>query len=68
MVTGMWVEVRRASSLMIAEMWRELLEGEGIPTRILPDPKDGREGEFGHYRIYVPKFREHVVDEIVRRT
>jgi len=32
----MWVEVKQARSLMLAEMWKELFEGEGIPTRILP--------------------------------
>ena len=31
----MWVEVKQAKSLMVAEMWKEFFEGEGIPTRIL---------------------------------
>ena len=32
----MWVEVKKANSLMIAEAWKEFFEGEGIPARILP--------------------------------
>ena len=32
----MWVEVKKAQTLMIAEMWKEAFEGEGIPTRIMP--------------------------------
>ncbi|MBA7667215.1 hypothetical protein ES703_75300 [subsurface metagenome] len=32
----MWVEVKKARSLALAEMWKELFEGEGIPTRLLP--------------------------------
>ena len=33
----MWVEVKKASSLAIVEMWKECFEGEGIPTRLMPD-------------------------------
>lgn len=32
----MWVEVRKAPNLILAEMWKLLLESEGVPTRILP--------------------------------
>lgn len=67
MVMGMWVEAKRASNLMMAEMWRELFEGEGVPTRILPDPKSEREGELGAYIIYIPRFREHVIAEVLRK-
>lgn len=67
MVTGMWVEVKRASNLMMAEMWKELFEGEGVPTRILPDPQSGKEGEFAPYIVYIPKFREHVIAEVLRK-
>ena len=52
---------------MLAEMWKELFEGEGVPTRILPDPDSTGEGELAQYRVYVPQFREHVVEEILRK-
>ena len=32
----MWVEVKKAKTLAIAEMWKECFEGEGIPARIMP--------------------------------
>lgn len=32
----MWVKVRQAPNLIVAEMWKLLLESEGVPTRILP--------------------------------
>ena len=32
----MWTEVKQAQSLAIAEMWKECLEGEEIPTQIMP--------------------------------
>ncbi|MEE9203037.1 MAG: hypothetical protein V3U31_07580 [Dehalococcoidia bacterium] len=62
----MWVEIKRVSSLMAAEMWRELLQGESIPTLVLPEVR-GESGEFAHYRILVPKFRETVVAEVLRK-
>ncbi|GAG81249.1 unnamed protein product, partial [marine sediment metagenome] len=41
----MWIEVKKANSLMMAEMWKELFEGEGIPTRILPASGEPRDRE-----------------------
>jgi hypothetical protein len=32
----MWIEIKKVNNLMLAEMWKELFEGEGIPTRIWP--------------------------------
>ena len=62
----MWVEIKRVNSLMVAEMWQELLEGESIPTLVLPETP-GESGEFARYRILVPKFREQVVAEVLRK-
>ena len=52
---------------MVAEMWKDLFEGEGLPTRILPegDILDWAEGV--PFIVYVPKGREHVADEILRK-
>jgi len=64
----MWVEVKKAQSLMMAEMWKELFEGEGIPTRILPasgEPPIGQES--AAYRVLVPKDRQHVISEVLRK-
>jgi len=55
----MWSEVKRASSLMAAEMWMDLFEGEGVPARIIPEG-DG-------YRVLVPADRAHVIEEILRK-
>ena len=32
----MWVDYKKAPNLMIAEAWKEILEGEGLPVRLLP--------------------------------
>jgi len=63
----MWIEVKRASNLMIAEMWKEFFEGEGIPCRILPDSNKPGLGEFANYSILIPKEKDHVVAEIMRK-
>ncbi len=63
----MWVDYMKARSLIIAEMWKEILEGEGLPTRLLPEGDILTWGERIAYRIMVPRGREHVADEILRK-
>lgn len=63
----MWVQVKSAPNLIIAEMWKEFFEGEGIPTRILPDPAKSDVGELAGYRILVSQERVHVVEEVLRK-
>lgn len=63
----MWVEIKKAKNLMLAEMWKELFEGEGIPTRILPASGNPIGQELATYRILVPQDKEHVVNEILRK-
>ena len=52
---------------MLAEMWKEVLEGEGLPTRILPEGDILDWGERVPFKICVPMGREHVADEILRK-
>jgi hypothetical protein len=63
----MWVAVKKARSLMVAEMWKELFEGEGIPTRILPTSGVPIGQEFAEYSILVPKDKEHVIKDVLRK-
>ncbi len=63
----MWVEIKKAPNLMMAEMWKELFEGEGVPTRILPAAGKSVGQELADYLILVPEDREHVVQEILRK-
>ena len=51
---------------MIAEMWKDLFEGEGIPTRLLPLDLETA-GETSSYRILVPAEKKHVIEEILRK-
>ena len=63
----MWVEYMTTPNLMIAEMWKDVLEGDGLPTKILPDGDILEWGERVSFKVYVPKGREHVADEILRK-
>ena len=63
----MWTDYKRASNLMSAEMWKDVLEGDGLPTKILPDGDILTWGERSTFRVLVPKGREHVADEILRK-
>ena len=63
----MWTDYKRASNLMSAQMWKDVLEGDGLPTKILPDGDIQTWSERSTFRVLVPKGREHVADEILRK-
>ena len=63
----MWVQIKSAPNLMIAEMWKELFEGEGIPTRILPEADTAVSTESSGYRVLVSQERVHVIEEVLRK-
>ena len=67
----MWVEFKSVPNLMMAEMlkeeWKEVLEGEGLPTRVLPGGDILDWSEKIPFKIYLPVGREHVAEEILRK-
>ncbi|MAE10696.1 MAG: hypothetical protein QGI51_05420 [Dehalococcoidales bacterium] len=63
----MWVEIKEAQNLMTAEMWKELFEGEGIPTRIMTASGEPMGQELAAYRILVPEDKKHVIEEVLRK-
>ncbi len=52
---------------MLAEMWKEFFEGEGVPTRILPSSGEAPGQELTTYRILVPEDKKHVIEEVLRK-
>jgi len=52
---------------MTAQMWKDLLEGEGLPTKLIPEGDILDWAEDASFRVMVPKGREHVADEILRK-
>lgn len=63
----MWVKIKSVPSLMLAEMWKEFFEGEGIPVRVLPDPEKKGTEELSGYNLYVSQEKVHVVEEVLRK-
>ena len=63
----MWVEVKKAPNLILAEMWQALFEGEGIPTRLMPESGLPIGQQLTTYRILVPEDRQHVIEEVLRK-
>ncbi len=63
----MWVEIKQAPNLMMAEMWKELFEGEGVPTHILPASGETPGRELVTYRVLVPEDKKHVIEEVLRK-
>ena len=63
----MWVEIKKAPNLILAEMWKEFFEGEGIPTRLMPESGLPIGQQLASYRILVPEDRRHVIDEVLRK-
>lgn len=63
----MWVQIKSAPNLLMAEMWKEFFEGEGIPTRILPYSDKFEMKESVPYKIYVSQERVHVIEEVLRK-
>jgi hypothetical protein len=61
----MWVEFKSVPNLITAEMWKELFEAEGIPTRILPESSEV--GEKAKYRVLVPELKKHLIEDILRK-
>ena len=63
----MWAEVRTAPNKMMAKMWKDLFEGEGIPSHILPSDGSLTFADTSEYKVYVPSDKAHIIDEIMRK-
>jgi hypothetical protein len=63
----MWVEVKKASNRMLAEMWKEYIEGEGIPAQIMSQGGEAPDRELVAYRVLVPDDKLHVVEEMLKK-
>ena len=52
---------------MLAEMWKEYFEGEGIPARIMPEKGLPSGRELADYRILIPEDKKPIIDEVLRK-
>ena len=62
-----WSPYKTAPNLLIAEMWKELFEAEGLPARILPEGEIRSWSHTSRFIVYIPRGREHVAQEILRK-
>ena len=63
----MWVEIKKAPNLMLAEMWKDLFEGEGVPSKIMPEKGLPVGQELTPYRVLVPDDKKHIIEEVLRK-
>ena len=64
----MWTEIARAPNLMVAELWKELFDGEGVTAMIAPVTDDWvGVSERQPRRIMVPVNKKHVAEEVLRK-
>jgi hypothetical protein len=62
----MWTEVKIAGNLMLAEMWKEYFEAEGVPVLLSPAGGGAPTRELTTYSIMVPGDKKHIIDEVIR--
>jgi hypothetical protein len=62
----MWAYFRTAPNRIIAEMWLEWLQAEGIPSRMVPVEGTAHLGDRASFWIVIPKGKEQVVAESLR--
>ena len=64
----MWTEIIKAPNLMVAELWKNAFDSEGITAMIAPDVPDWvGVSESQPRRIMVPVSRKHVAEEVLRK-
>lgn len=64
----MWTELVKAPNLMVAELWKELFDGEGVTAFVAPDSPDWvGVSDRQPRRIMVPVNKKHVAEEVLRK-
>lgn len=64
----MWTEIMKAPNLMVAELWKNAFDSEGITAMIAPEVPDWvGVSELQPRRIMVPVSRKHVAEEVLRK-
>ncbi len=64
----MWAQIRVARNLLVAETWRELLENQGIPSKIWPLDGQSHGASLADYQVLVPNDRLRVAEMVVKHT
>lgn len=64
----MWTEIVKAPNLMVAELWKQFFDVEGVTAMIAPDVPDWvGVTEDTPRRVMVPISKRHVAEEVLRK-
>lgn len=61
----MWAFVRTVPNVIAAQLWRDLLEAEGLPCRIERIRAEEHLGGRATYRVLCARGKEHIADDIM---
>ncbi len=61
-----WTYWKTVPNLIVAEMWRGVVELGGCPVKILVDPNRFEEGIMAPHRLFVPRGKEFIAEEAMR--
>ncbi len=64
----MWMYLRTASSLITGEMWKELLENQGVPVRLHVVPEQAHLGCAAPCRVLIPKEKQRIAQEVLKES
>ncbi len=64
----MWAQIRVSRNLLVAETWRELLENQGIPSKIWPLDGQSHGVPGSDHQVLVPNDRLRVAEMVIRHT
>lgn len=63
-----WVELLKAPNLLVAELWKNLLDAEGVTALIAPEGPDWvGVTQDQPRRVMVPLSKQHVAEEVLRK-
>jgi hypothetical protein len=62
----MWSHIKTAPNKLLAETWCELLQSEGIPIHVEPDPAEAHLGDLASQRIFVPRDKLELAKSVLQ--
>ena len=62
----MWAYIRTVPNLIVGEMWRELLEAEGIPAKLILPKGHSVRSVYSLYHLVCAREKEQVADDALK--
>jgi hypothetical protein len=64
----MWVRLRETPSLVTGEMWKEMLENQGVPVWLHVEPEQAHLGACAPRVVMIPKEKRRIAQEVLKET